>query len=326
MVKKFFMLTALLSFSSAYSMMEEHLNEAIVPRIEIQGPEHHRDGTLDETEVECLRMRENDNSPLSTDSRLSHYTEGELDSMPPMPLFIHLATSAPDSGIVEIDHTTEGLSPLALARIQDFEYSLSYSPKKPQLAKLEPIQANDEEIARLIEAYKIARAALLENLVEDYKAKIEYELMINGKKAAIEHLKNSSGIGDFPDQSTTVIARQEKLIAYLKDKIASIASKEKLQLRQALEKTVDKLISTIESEIETSRITDKTVVNRHLRHIRDERNYMSERTLLSDPEFETMMAVRMNRIADLHSDIDTLLSPNPNPHRIGTPTTIMAFP
>ena len=328
MVKKFFMLTALLSFSSTYSMMEEHLNGVIVPRIEIQGPEHHRDTTLDETEAERLRMRENDNSPRSTDSRLSHYTEGELDSMPSTPRFIPVATS--DSGVAgEIDRTTEGLSPLASARIQDFEHSLSYSPKKPQLAKPEPIQANDEEIVRLTEAYKEARAALPEDLVGDYLARDEYQAMVKSKQGVIKYLKDSNFSDKSDAISDAIIARQEKLITYLKDKISSIASRDKLELRQALEKTTDLEIADIEENIAASKIKDKTAlseINKFLRNMKDERNFLSERTLLSDENFETIMSIRAIRIQDNARKIEELLSPNPKPHRIETPTRVRVSP
>jgi len=328
MVKKFFMLTGLLSFSSAYSMMEKRV-DFNGPSIEIQGPEKHMDTTLKETEAERL-MREN-SRPGSTNSHLSTYLENGPNSMPSTPRFRPLEDPSHfnDSGIAEeTDPTTERLSAQTLEDISTAG-RLSFSHPKPRLATPEPIQANDEEIARLTEAYKKARAALPKDLVENYLARDEYQRMVEAKQGAIEHLKQSSQIGDFPDQSAAIMARQEKLITYLKDKIASIASREKLELRNAIEKATDLEIKDIENNIATSKIKDpKTLkeIQTLLRHMKEERDFLSEKTLLSDENFETIMTVRAIRIQDNAKMINDLLSPNPKRFSLVQPRTIRTLP
>ncbi len=328
MVKKIFVLTGLLSFSSAYSMMEGRVDFNL-PRIEIQGPEKHIETTLEETEAERL-MREN-SRPGSTNSHLSTYLENGPDSMPSTPRFRPLENPSHlnDSGVVDGNGTTtEKLSPQTLENVRTAG-RLSFSPGKPRLATPEPIQDNDEEIARLTEAYKEARIALPKDLVEDYLARDEYQRMIEAKQRAIEHLKQSSQIGDFPDQSAAIMARQEKLITYLKEKIASIASREKLELRNAIEKATDLEIRDIEENIATSKIKDqKTLkeIQTLLRHMKEERDFLSEKTLLSDEKFETIMTVRAIRIQENAKMINDLLSPNPKRFSPVQPQTVRRLP
>ena len=313
MVKKFFMLTALLSFLPAYSM-EGRLLE--VPHFEPEGSVHRTDTTSEENEeLERLRIRENNSSPRSTDSRLST-TEEELHSLPATPPFSSITRTTPDSGIADTDDNgTRNLSPQALEKLHNDKHHLNFSPPKPRIATPEPIRANDEEIERLTEAYKEARAALPKDLVEDYKTKNEYQARVEGKQRGTEHLKNSSQIGDFPDQSNAIIERQEEVIAYLKSKIASIHAKEKIALRESWERSTDTLIKDIKTN--SSHITDKAIVqkiNALLSSMKEERTFMSEKTLVTDPDFDQIMVVRTHRIQELEEEIKALMSPQSKPN------------
>jgi hypothetical protein len=309
MVKNFFMLVTFFSISSLYSMEPEHFTFEI-PRIEGegQGP-HDEDLTKENEELRLLRTTNNAHvrtvqSPASPDHSPS-----------PTDRFLTISPQTPDSErVASDDETTQNVSQDALKKLESFSHTVSFSPRVPRLSTPEAIQAHDEEIKALITAYKAAREALPADVIRDIRLQDEYQTMVESKLKAIEHLKQSSGIGEFPDQSKAIIARQEKVIAYLKEKIQSLTIHEKLELRQALEQATDALIADIKNNMATSKIKDETTlyrINVLLGHMEEERNKMSDKTLLTDPKFDIMMTVRQMKVQELREDIEKLMSPNP---------------
>jgi len=104
------------------------------------------------------------------------------------------------------------------------------------------------------------------------------------------------------------------VIAYLKEKIKSLEIDEKLELRKTLEKVTDDLIADIRQNLIVRKIKDETTlyrINVLLEHMEEERNAMSDKTLLTDPKFDIMMTVRQMKIQELRDDIEKLMSPNP---------------
>jgi len=202
MVKKFFMAITLLIFPSIYSMEPEHINFSI-PHTEVDGQEHDNSDDITKKNVDLLLLRNfHDTNLRETDSP-------DLTSPSPSPTshFRTISPETPDTGIVlRNDDSTKNLSQNALQKLESFSHAISFSPRPPRLATPEPIHANDQEIATLINAYKSAHAKLPADAIRDVRLQYEYQIMVEAKLRTIEHLKQSSGIGDFPDQSDAIIA------------------------------------------------------------------------------------------------------------------------
>lgn len=317
MVKKNFVALSLFSFFSLSSMEPVHVIE--MPRIEIDGQPHRDSEELKDNE-ELLAFRN------AQEGR--HHTIFSPVPTSPSPSLtpkFHPVSPEPTDQNHLVDNqneTTRNISSLAREKLESFSHPVSFSPHLPRVATPEPIQAHDKEIAALIEDYKAAHEALPLDAIRDIRLQNEYQGLVNAKLKAIEHLKQSSGIGDFPDQSEAIIARQEQLIHYLKEKIESLKMQERLEVRQALEKATDALIADLEQNLSTSKIKNKDTlykINVLLDHMREERNLMKDKTLLTDPKFDVMMNTRQWRIQGIGKEIEELMSPNPS--RAGSRTS-----